>query len=184
MLVPVTTVHGSCGGLPRRRRILRRGYLEHHPYAQTAFARAANAGHKPHPAVRPTARSCWKIAELKADLNVDEAEKAFGVLVIPRGNAAFFSLLKHRSTSVDGHPELSSFAHRNALQHIAHFHGLADMVRVVAAVPEQDARLRQVVGYYQIEAKVIRCLPRRDLGSHGQTCRINTQVDLGREPTS
>lgn len=162
MHVPVTSVHGSCGGVRRRRRILRRGHLEHHPHAQTAPARAANAGHKPHPAVRPKAGSCWQMAELKADRrDVDEAQEAFGCLVVSRvaTRRAFFSLLKHRSTRVDRNPELSSFAHRNDWQHLAHFHSLADVVRVVAALVEQDARLRQVVGHDQIEAEVVLVCP-------------------------
>lgn len=46
---------------------------------------------------------------------------------------------------------------------------------------EQNALLGQVVSHDQIKAKVVRCLPSLDFGSHGQACRIDPQMDLGRE---
>jgi hypothetical protein len=58
---------------------------------------------------------------------------------------------------------------------------LSNVVRVIATVSEEAAGLGQVVGHDRIEAQAVRCLARRDLGSHGQARAIDAEVDLGRE---
>ena len=134
------------------------------------------------------------MAEPEADrCDVDEAQEAFGCLVVAGGDPAGVLQLVEAplnevtqaiEPAVDGHTELSRLPHRNDCQNVAGFHGLPDGVGIVAAIREQDARLGQVVDHDQIEPEVVRCLPRRDPGFNGQACRIDAQVDLGREPTS
>lgn len=41
-----------------------------------------------------------------------------------------------------------------------------------------------VVVHDQIEAEVVRCLPWRDVGPHGEARAVDPEVDLGREATS
>ena len=74
--------------------------------------------------------------------------------------------------------------HGDDRNHIARFHGFANVVRVIAPVRQQNTRLGQVVVHNQIEAQIVRCLARSDVRSHGQTRAVDAEVDLGRETTS
>ena len=48
---------------------------------------------------------------------------------------------------------------------------------------EQNAWCRQIVGYHQIKAEIVRCLARCDLRPHWRAVRVDEEVDLGREAT-
>lgn len=134
------------------------------------------------------------MAEPEADRrDVDEAEEAFGGLVIAGGDASGVLQLVEApldqvappiELAVDGDVQLSALPHRYDRHDVACFHGSANVVRVIAPIRQQDGRLGQVVGHDEVEAPIVRRLAGRDLGSHGQACRIDAQMDLGREATS
>ena len=69
-------------------------------------------------------------------------------------------------------------------QDFPRFHLFPNSASIIASVGQQDVRLRKVVDIDQIEPNVIGYLARRNSGSHGQTCCIDTEVDLDREATS
>ena len=134
------------------------------------------------------------MAEPEADRgDVDEAQEAFGGLVVTGGDAAgVFQLVeaaldevpKAVERAVHGDAHLAGLAHRDHRHDIARLHGFSNLVRVIATVGEQDAGLGQVVSHDQIEADVVRCLARRDVRSHGQACAVDAEVDLGRKATA
>ena len=137
------------------------------------------------------------MAEPKADLrDVDEAQEAqeaFCRLVVAGGNATgvfqlveapFDEVAQFVESAIDGDAQLSGFPHGDDWHDIACFHGFANVVRVIAPVREKDAMLGQGVVHDQVEAQLIRCLPRRDVRPHGQACTIDVEVDLGRKATA
>ncbi len=60
--------------------------------------------------------------------------------------------------SVQGHAQLAGLAHRDDRNDVARFHGFSNLVRVIAAISQQDRRLGQVVVHDEIEALIVRCL--------------------------
>lgn len=133
------------------------------------------------------------MAEPQADRrDVDEAEEAFGSLVVTCGDtagvlhlveAALDEVAQAVEGAIHGDAQLAGLAHRDDRHDVARLHGFSNLVRVIAAIRQQDARLWQVVVHDQVEAQIVRCLPRRDVRSHGQTRAVDAEVDLGREAT-
>ena len=133
------------------------------------------------------------MAEPEADgCDVDEREVAFGGFVVAGGDAAGVLQLVEAALdevaqpvedAIHCHTQLAVFPHGDHRQHIARLHGLANIVRVVAAICQQDGRLWQVVCHDQIEAEIVRRLAGRDLRPHGQAGAVDAEVDLGRETT-
>lgn len=134
------------------------------------------------------------MAEPEADRGyVDEPEEAFGGLEVAGGDAA--GVLEFVEAALDevaqavedtvyGHTQLAGLAHRDDRYDVARFHGFANLVRVIAAVGEENGWFRHVVVHDQVEAQIVRCLPRRDVGPHGEARAVDPEVDLGREATS
>ena len=124
--------------------------------------------------------------------DVDETQEAFGGLVVAGGDAAgvfqpveaaFDEVAQPVEGAIHRHPQLAGFPHGDHRQHVARLHGLANIVRIVAAIGQQDGGLGQVVGHHQIEAEIVRCLAGRDLRPHRQAGTVDAEVDLGREAT-
>lgn len=134
------------------------------------------------------------MAEPEADRrDIDEAKEAFGGLVVAGGDTASVLELVEApldkvpqpvEPAIDSDTEPARLAHRDHRQDATRLHGFANLVGVIAAIGQQDARLRQVVVHDQIKAQVVRCLARRDVRPHWQPGSIDAQVDLGRETTS
>jgi len=133
------------------------------------------------------------MAEPEADRRyIDEAQEAFGGLVVAGCDAAgvlqpveapLDEVARPVEGAIHGNAQLAGVAHGDDRHHIARLHGFANIVRVIAAICEQDARLGQIVGHDQIEAQIVRRLPGRDFRPHGQADAIDAEVDLGREAT-
>ena len=133
------------------------------------------------------------MAEPKADrCDVDEAQEAFGCLVVASGDSAgVFQLveaaLDEVAQPVEGtvhrDEQPAYLSHGDNRDDVTGFHGFANIVRVITPIRQQDAGLRQVVGHDQIEAQIVRRLPRRNLRPHGQAGAVDAEVDLGREVT-
>lgn len=83
--------------------------------------------------------------------------------------------------AIHGYAQLAGLSHRDDRHHIARFDGFPDIVRVIAAIGQQDAGLWQIVAHDQVEAQIVRCLPRCDVCPHWQACTTDAKVDLGRE---
>lgn len=134
------------------------------------------------------------MTEAKADRrDIDEAQEALSRLVVARCDPpGVLELVKAPLDQVAQaiertvHPDafLAGFAHRDDRHHIALFHLCPDAVSVIPAICQQHAGTGQIVGHDQIEAEIVGCLAWRDLCRHGQTMRVNEEVDLGREATS
>ena len=134
------------------------------------------------------------MAEPKPDRrDVDEAQEAFGRLVVTGGDpagilelveAAFDQIAQPVEGAIHADAPLARLPHWDHWQGIALLYGSANAVSVVSPVGEQDARGGQVVGHHQIEPEIVRRLARRDLRSHGQAVRVDEKVDLGRETTT
>ena len=124
---------------------------------------------------------------------VDEPEVAFYGFVVLSGDAAgVFEFVETTLDPVakpvqpmihtDAH--LAGFAHRDLGQDIAFMHAFPNAISIMAPVCQKNFRLWQVIIHHQIKPQMVRCLPRRDVWSHGQPVRVDAEVDLGREPTS
>jgi hypothetical protein len=134
------------------------------------------------------------MAEPEADrCDVDEAQEALGGLVVACGHpagvlelveAAFDEVAQSVKGAVHGQAPLAGLAHWDHRYDVARFHGFANLIRVIAAICQQDARFGQIVVHDQIEAQIVRCLTRRDVRPLGQACAVDAEVDLGREATS
>jgi hypothetical protein len=125
--------------------------------------------------------------------DVDEAQEALRGFVVAGGDAAgVFELVEASldevalpvKATVHSHAQLAGLAHRDHRHDVARLHDLSNLVRVIAAIRQQDGGLRQVVVLDEVEAQIVRCLARRDVRPHGQACAIDAEVDLGREATS
>ena len=134
------------------------------------------------------------MAEPEADgRNVDEAQEAFGSFVVTGGNASGILQLVEApldevaqfvEPAINRDAQLSGFPHGYHWHDVACFHRFANVVRVIAAICQKDARFGQVVVHDQIKAQIVRCLPWRDVGPHGEACAVDAKVDLGRKATS
>jgi hypothetical protein len=134
------------------------------------------------------------VAEPAADRrDVDKAKLAFGRPVITGGaaprvfqfvEAPLNKVPQPIEFAVNCHAQLPGFSHRDSRHRIAFFHGFANVASIIAPAREKGAGLRQVAAHDQVEAQIIRCLPRRDVRPHGQTCAVDAEVDLGREATA
>lgn len=134
------------------------------------------------------------MAEPKADRSdVDEPQEALSRLIVACCDAPgvlelveapLDQVAQAIERTVHADAFLSGFAHRDDRQHIALFHFHPDAVGVISAIRQQHAGTGQVVGHDQIETEIVGCLARRDLRPHGQTMRVDKEVDLGREATS
>ena len=102
------------------------------------------------------------MAEPEADRGeVDEAKEALGGLVVARGDAAgvlqfveaaLDEVPQSVEGAVDGNAQLSGLAHRDDRHDVPRLHGFSNLVRVIAAICQQDARLWQVAVHDQVEA--------------------------------
>jgi hypothetical protein len=119
----------------------------------------------------------------------DQVQEALCSLVMECGDTAGVAELvevsldevaKQVERSVHGHARLAGLRRRDHRHNIAGLHGFANIVRVIASTHPQDARFGQVIVHDQIEAKIVRCLPRRNFRPHGQARTIDQKVDLGR----
>lgn len=101
------------------------------------------------------------MAEPEADgRDVYEALEAFGGLVVAGSAAAgIFELVEaalHQVAqpvegAVHGNAQLAGLPHRDDRHDIARLHGFANLVRVIAAICQQDAGFGQVVVHDQVE---------------------------------
>jgi hypothetical protein len=133
------------------------------------------------------------MAEPKADRgDVDESKEAFGGFVVTGGDpsgvlkvveAALDEVAQAVKGAIHGNTQFAGLSHRDHGQHVARLHGFANLVRVIASVCQQGAGLGEVVVHDQVEAEVIRPLPRRDVRPHGQARAVDAEVDFGREAT-
>ena len=133
------------------------------------------------------------MAEPEADrCDVDEAQEALGGFVVAGSDAACVlqfveaaldEVAQPVEGAVHGDAQLAGLAHRDDRLNVARLHGFSNLVRVIAAIRQQDARLWQVVVHDEVEAQIVRRLARRDVRPHGQACAIDAEVDLGREAT-
>ena len=124
---------------------------------------------------------------------VDEAKVAFRGLVVSCCNAAGVLELVEASLDqiaqsvecvIHPHAQLAGFAHRYLGEDVTFTHGFPNAISVIAAICQQHAWFWQIVIHDQIKAQIIRGLPWRDVGSHGQAVRVDAEMDLGREATS
>jgi hypothetical protein len=124
--------------------------------------------------------------------DVDEPQEALCGFVVAGGDAAGVLQLVEAALdevaqpvegAIHGDTELAGLAHGDDRHNVARFHCFANLVRVIAAIRQQDARFRQVVVHDQIEAQIVRCLARRDVRPHREPCAVDAEVDLGREAT-
>ena len=125
--------------------------------------------------------------------DVDETQKTFCSLVVAGCNATSVLELVEAALDevpqsiqgvIDANAHLAGLAHGDHRHHVSRFHGFSYVVRVIAAISQQNAWFRQVVLHDQVESEIVRCLAWRDLGSHWQACCIDPEVDLGRKATS
>lgn len=85
--------------------------------------------------------------------------------------------------SLDGCGQLARLEHRHHGYDIMRLHGVANLVRVVAAMCQWCGVFWQIGVHVQVEAQIVRRLTRRDVRPHGQACAVDTQVDIGRKVT-
>jgi len=118
--------------------------------------------------------------------DVDEAEVAFGGLVIAGGNASGIlelveAPLDEIAQAVEGpvHDDAqpARLAHRDHRDDVTRLHRFANFVGVITSICEQHSRRGQVIVHYQVKAPIIRCLTRRDVRPHGQACAIDPEMD-------
>ncbi len=138
--------------------------------------------------------SCWQTLEAKADrLEVNETQEAFcGFIVAGSGTAGTLELIEAPldqiaqpvNRTVGTEACLAWLSHRDDRQNVPLVHGFANTISVIASTAEQGARCWKRIGHNQIEARIVRCLARRDLSSPGQRCGIDEEVDLSCEVTS
>ena len=131
------------------------------------------------------------MAEPEADRgDVDEAQEALCGFVVACGDAACVLELVEASLdevaqpvkgTVHGHAQLAGLAHRDHRHDVPRLHCFSNLVRVIAAIRQQDGGLWQVVVRDEVEAQIVRCLARRDVRPHGQARGVDAEVDLGRE---
>lgn len=125
--------------------------------------------------------------------DVDEAQEAFRSFIIACNDPS--SILELVETPFDqiaqgilgmihADAHLAGFAHWNLRQNIPFIHVFSNSVSIITPVRQKDVGLAQVIRHDQIKAEVVGCLARGDPSSHGQTCCVNPEVDLGREATS
>ena len=133
------------------------------------------------------------MTEPKSDRrDVDEAQEAFGCLVaaccdascvLELVEAALDQVAQAIERTIHTSALFTCLAHRDDGQDIAILHARPDAVGVISAICQQHFGTVQIVSHDQIEAEIVRCLARRDLCPHGQTVRIDEEVDLGRKTT-
>lgn len=85
--------------------------------------------------------------------------------------------------AVDAPAGPAAAAHRDHGHGVTRLGPVADMIGVVALVPEKRRRRGQVIARHQVEACVVRDLPGRDVDPHGQAPCARAEVDLGRGAT-
>lgn len=134
------------------------------------------------------------MAEPEADRGeVDEAQEALGGFVIAGGDATgvlelveaeLDAVAQPLKGTVRRHAQLAGLAHRDHRDDVARLHDFSHLIRVIAAICQQDPRFGQVIVHDQIEAEMVRCLARRDVRPHGQASAVDAEVDLGREAIS
>ena len=57
------------------------------------------------------------------------------------------------------HAQLAGLAYRGDGHHVARLHGFANIVRVMAAIRQQDAGRGRVVGHDRVEAQIVLSAP-------------------------
>lgn len=134
------------------------------------------------------------MADPQADrCDVDEAEVAFGGLVIAGGNAAGVlelveAPLDEIAQAIEGpiHDDAqpAGLAHWDHRDDVARLHRFANLVGVIASICDQHSRRGQIIVHDQVKASIVRCLTRCDVRPHGQACAIDAEMDLGRKATS
>jgi len=117
------------------------------------------------------------MAEPEADRrDVDETQEAFCSLVVARCDTpSIFELIEasfdqiaetiQRAVHADAH--FPGFPHGYLSQNITGIHRFAYSISIIATIRQQHSGARQIVRHDQIKTKIVGCLARRDLGSHG-----------------
>jgi len=133
------------------------------------------------------------MAKPKADRrDVDGAQETLSRLVVACCDASgvlelieapLDQVAQARERPVHADAFLAGFAHRDDWQNIACIHVLPNAVSVITPIREQYPGIGQVVSHHQIETEIVGCLARRDLCPHGQSLRIDEEVDLGLKAT-
>ena len=109
------------------------------------------------------------MAEPDADRgDVDEAQEALCGFVVAGGDAAGILELVEAALdqvaqaielAVDGDAEPSGLSHRDYRHDVSCLHGFANIVRVMAAIRQQDAGRGRVVGHDRVEAQIVLSAP-------------------------
>ena len=98
--------------------------------------------------------------------------------------AALNAVAQGVDVAIDGDLNLAVPACRNDSRRALFLQRFANMIKIIAAIGEQDFGFRALCFHQRVEARIIRDFARGDLCGYRQSFAVRAEVNFSREATS